>query len=184
MSYKELLGILEVVEKLKFPLKFDRNMGQRKDAWCEFHKGFRHDMERCIALGYQLAGLVMDKFLKEYLEEDLEGSKEEVAPRDHVLEVPVHGELNTISGGFSRGECTASQRKRYAREVVTVEARRPDQPPKLDLYFTSSDLEDVISHEDDPVVIFIIIVGRKVHRVLINQGSSTDVMFWLTFNHL
>ena len=26
--------------------------------------------------------------------------------------------------------------------------------------------------------------GRKVHRVLVDQGSSTDVMFWTTFNKL
>jgi len=57
-------------------------------------------VERCITLGYQLAGLVKDEFLKEYLEGDQEGSKEEVAPRDQVHEVPVHGELNTISGGL------------------------------------------------------------------------------------
>jgi len=27
-------------------------------------------------------------------------------------------------------------------------------------------------------------VGRRVHRVLIDQGSSVDVMFWGTFNKL
>jgi len=34
-------------------------------------------VEHCIALGYQLAGLVKDGFLKEYLEGNQEGSKEE-----------------------------------------------------------------------------------------------------------
>jgi len=29
--------------------------------------------------------------------------------------VPIHGEINTIVGGFSGGGCTASQRKKYAR---------------------------------------------------------------------
>jgi len=48
----------------------------------------------------------------------------------------------------------------------------------------SSDLKDVVPHENDPVVISVITVGRKVHRVLINQGSSTDVMFWGTFTSL
>jgi len=67
---------------------------------------------------------------------------------------------------------------------MTVEVRRPDHPPELTLCFTSSDLENMVPHKDDPVVIFDVTVGRKVHRVLINQGSSTNVMFWSTFNSL
>jgi len=27
-------------------------------------------------------------------------------------------------------------------------------------------------------------MGRRVHQVLIDQGSSTDVMFWVTFNNV
>ena len=96
--------------------------------------------------------------------------------------MPVHGEINTISGGFSGGGCTASQRKRYAREVMTVEARESDQSVEPDLYFTKDDLRDVIPHEDDPVVISV--VGRRVHKILIDHGSSADVMFWGTFNKL
>jgi len=34
------------------------------------------------------------------------------------------------------------------------------------------------------VVISVVTAGRKVHRVLVDQGSSTDVMFWMTFNKL
>jgi len=33
-------------------------------------------------------------------------------------------------------------------------------------------------------VISVVIAGRKVQRVLVDQGSSTDVMFWTTFNKL
>ena len=40
----------------------------------------------------------------------------------------------------------------------------------------NSDLEDLFPHEDDLVVIFVVIVGRKLHRVLVDQGSSADVM--------
>ncbi|XP_068474988.1 uncharacterized protein [Phaseolus vulgaris] len=33
-------------------------------------------------------------------------------------------------------------------------------------------------------MISVVTAGRKVHRVLVDQGSSTDVMFWTTFNKL
>ena len=68
-----------------------------------FHQAFRHDVEYCTALGYQLAGLVKDGFLKEYLEGSQEGSNEELQSADQRHEVPVHGEINTISGGLLGG---------------------------------------------------------------------------------
>jgi len=50
-------------------------------------------------------------FLKEYLEEQ-QGASMSVAPTgDQGHEIPVHGEVNTIFGGFSGGGCTTSQRK-------------------------------------------------------------------------
>jgi len=60
---------------------------------------------------------------------------------------------------------------------MTVEARELDQPIEPDLCFTKDDLRDVVPHEDDLVVILVVTVGRRVHRILIDQGSSADVMF-------
>ena len=59
-----------------------------------------------------------------------------------------------------------------------------DDPWESDLVFTRADLQDVVPHDNDPVVILVVTAGRKVHRVLVNQGSSADVMFWSTFNKL
>jgi len=33
-------------------------------------------------------------------------------------------------------------------------------------------------------MISLVTTGRKVNRVLVDQGSLTDVMFWTTFNQL
>jgi len=89
-----------------------------------------------------------------------------VTGTDQGHEVPIHGEVNTISGGFSGGGCTASQRKKYARGVMAVEVLQVDQTPDVDLVFTMADLQDVIPHDNDPVVISLVTVGRKVHRVM------------------
>jgi len=91
----------------------------------------------------------------------------------------VHGEVHTIAGGFSGGGCTASQRKRYARSVMTVDSVEEDHTPDADITFTKADLRD-----NDPIVISLVTAGRKVHRVLVDQGSSADMMFWPTFNKL
>jgi len=65
---------------------------------------------------------------------------------------------------------------------MTVEAQEADQALDVNLVFTKVDLRDVALHDNDLVVILVLIAGRKVHRVLVNQGSRTDVMFWSTFN--
>jgi len=67
---------------------------------------------------------------------------------------------------------------------MVVEAQELNQSPEPDLYFTKADLQDVVPHDNDLVVISVVTVGRRVHRVLIDQGSSTNVMFWSTFNKL
>ena len=52
----------------------------------------------------------------------------------------------------------------------------------VDLAFTRADLHDDVPHDNDPVVISVVTAGRKVHRVLVDQGSSADVMFLSTFS--
>jgi len=97
-------------------------------------------------------------------------------------EMPVHGEVHTISG-FSGGGPTASQRKKYARSVMSVEAFE-DHSPDVDITFTKEDLRNVVPHDNDPIVVSLVTAGRMVHRVLVDQGSSADVMFWPNFEKL
>jgi len=95
---------------------------------------------------------------------------------DQGHKVPIHGEVNTISGGFSGKECAATQ--------ATVEAPRADLVTNVDLVLTQADLRDIIPHDNDPMVISLVVAGRRVRHVLVDQGSSADVMFLTTFNRL
>ena len=92
--------------------------------------------------------------------------------------------MHTISGGFSGGGPTASQRKRYVRSVNSIAQAESDDQWESDLVFTRADLRDVVPHDNDPVVISVVTAGRKVHRVLVDQGSFADVINWSTFDKL
>jgi len=77
-------------------------------------------------------------FLKDYLQPA--GTQASTAPGgDQGHELPINGEINTISGGFSGERCTASQQKKYARKVMAVEVQEADQTPDVDLVFTKAD---------------------------------------------
>ncbi|XP_068498191.1 uncharacterized protein [Phaseolus vulgaris] len=165
-------------------MKSDKILGPHKELWCEFHEAFGHHINNCLALGYQLDELVKNGFLKDYLAGST-ATPDAAAPEEGPAhEALTHGEVHTISGGFSGGGPTASQRKKYVRSVNLVAEEFSDDPWESDLVFTRADLRDVVPHDNDPVVISVVTVGRKVHRVLIDQGSSADVMFWTTFNKL
>ena len=98
--------------------------------------------------------------------------------------MPTHREVHTIYGGFSGGGPTASQRKKYVRSISSVAEEFPNDLWESDLVFTRTDLRDVIPHDNDPVVISIVTAGRKIHTILVDQGSSANIMFWSTFNKL
>jgi len=65
---------------------------------------------------------------------------------------------------------------------MAIEVQEAYQTPDVDLVFTKADCQDVVLHDNDPVVISIVTAGRRVHHVLMDQGSSANVMFWSTFN--
>jgi len=120
----------------------------------------------------------------DYLQEPQDDQTLVTVGADQGHEVPIHGEVNTIFGEFSGGGCTVSQRKKYVRDVLTVEVQQVDQIPDVDLAFTKADLRDVVPHDNDSVVILLVTARRRVHCVLIDRGSSADVKFLTTFNHL
>jgi len=187
MRLADLIAILNIAAKLKVPEKTtDKVLGPKPDAWCEFHKSFGHSINSCLALGYQLAELVKCGFLKDYLPEKQAGQSsgsQSAGSEGQQHEVPIHGEIHTICCGLSGGGCTASQRKKYARSVMSVEVFE-DHSPDVDITFTKEDLRDVVPHNNDPIVISLVTAGRTVCQVLVDQGSSADVMFLPTFEKL
>jgi len=184
VELKDLIAVPNRAERLRRPAKSDKVLGPRKDSWCEFHEAFGHHIDNCLSLGYQLDELVRTGFLKDYVAEPATTATLPPPAEEQAHETPVLGEVHTIAGGFSDGGPTASQRKKYARGVNSIEERISGEPWESDLVFTRGDLRDVVSHDNDPVVISVVTAGRKVHRVLVDQGSSADVMFWSTFNKL
>jgi len=184
VELKDLITVPNIADRLRPPVKSDKVLGPHKDSWCEFHEAFGHRMNNCSALGHQLDELVKNGFLKDYLPGSATAAALTVPEENQAHEMPIHGEVHTISGGFFGGGPTASQRKRYVRSVSSVAEEGSDDSWESDLVFTRADLRDVVPHDNVPVVISVVTTGRKVHRVLVDQGSSADVMFWSTFNKL
>ena len=107
VELKELIAIPNIATRLKVPAKTDRKMGPNKNPWCEFHQANGHYIRNCLALTHQLDELVKSGFLKDYLQEPQNDQALVTVGADQGHEVSIHGDINTISRGFSRGGCTA-----------------------------------------------------------------------------
>ncbi|XP_068477295.1 uncharacterized protein [Phaseolus vulgaris] len=120
VELKDLIVVPNIVDRLRPPVKSDKVLGPHKDSWCEFHEAFGHHINNCLALGYQLDELVKNGFLKDYLAGSAVTTVPTVPEEGQAHEMPVHGEVHTISGGFSGEGPTASQRKKYVRSLSAV----------------------------------------------------------------
>jgi len=108
VELKDLIAMSNIADRLRIPTKTDKVLGSHKDAWREFHQAFGHSITSCLALGHQLDELVKRGFLNDYLAGSSEAKALTASAEDQTHEMPIHGEVHTISGGFSGGGCTTS----------------------------------------------------------------------------
>ena len=180
VELKDLIVVPSIADRLRPPVKSDKILGPHKESWCEFHEAFGHHINNCLALGYQLDELVKNGFLKDYLAGSTVTPDAATQEEGQAHEVPTHGEVHTISSGFSGGGPTTSQQKKYVRSINLVAEEFPDDPWESDLVFTRADLRDVVPHDNDPVVISVVTAGRRY----IGSSSTKAVLQTSCFGRL
>ena len=94
-----------------------------------------------------------------------------------------------ISGGFVGGGESSSARKAHLRSIMSTEiaeVQAVSKLPRLDtsITFFNSDLEGCQHPHDDPLVIRAVVTNKTVHRVLVDNGSSTDIIFASAFDKM
>ncbi|GFS42902.1 hypothetical protein Acr_00g0082420 [Actinidia rufa] len=103
---------------------------------------------------------------------------------------PTTGDIQTIHGGFGSGGYSTSSRKRHARsahgpaddEVYNLSSPFiADQTP---ITFSNDDLRGVHLPHDDALVVSAVIANFNVQRILIDNGSSADILFISAFEKM
>ena len=94
-----------------------------------------------------------------------------------------------ISGGFAGGGESSSTRNAHLRSIRSAdmgEIQAVSKLPRLDntITFSDSDLDGCQHPHDDPLVVRAIVANTTVHRVLIDNGSSTDIIFASAFDKM
>ena len=96
------------------------------------------------------------------------------------------GEIKTIIGGPFLGGSFKSPKKAYQRQVNSVHMIPPfkQQRTDRDMSFNEVDARGVKQPHNDPLVIMLNIEGFNTKRILMDNGSSADIIYLPAFQQL
>ena len=94
-----------------------------------------------------------------------------------------------ISGGFVGGGESSSARKAHLRSIKSTEIgeiQAVSKIPRLDtsITFYDSDLEGCQHPNDDPLVVCPVVANKTVHRVIVDNKSSADIILSSAFDKM
>ncbi|XP_050242309.1 uncharacterized protein LOC126691300 [Quercus robur] len=175
--------------------KDDKN--PRTNKYCRFHRDHDHNTEDCRDLKEQIEELIRKGKLQKYVKKgeyskfrDDNKTQRESFPRDddHSSQPQrkVIGEIKTITGGPFSGGSFRSLKKAYHRQVNCVHTIPPSKHRRTcqDLSFSEGDAMGVKKPHNDPLVIMLNIEGFNTKRILVDNGSSADIIYFLAFQQL
>lgn len=146
------------------------------NRYCEYHEDTCHDTERC----FQLINLIEGKIRKGQLShfvQPKEPRRSSVRDSDKIIDV--------ISGGFAAGGVSNNLKKSYAREVYRIDSKKPKRNPNPTISFSDADyLAGLIEGHQDALVITTQIGNKTVKKILVDNGSSIDILYHSAFSRM
>ena len=168
--------------------------------YCEFHRDYGHRTDDCIQLKREVEYLIRREYLRRFIypENQPQSQAQNQSPAQQPPPPPRQmttqhqqplGEIHVISGGFAGGGESSSARKAHLcsiRSMEIGEIQTVSKLPRLDtsITFSDSDLEGCQHPHDDPLVVRTVVDNKTVHRVLVDNGSSADIIFASAFDKM
>uniref|UniRef100_A0A2N9H4C4 Uncharacterized protein n=1 Tax=Fagus sylvatica TaxID=28930 RepID=A0A2N9H4C4_FAGSY len=179
--------LLQIQEdpSLRWPGKIRSDPNSRpKNLYCRFHRDHGHLTEECVALKEQIETLIRQGKLQKYVSRPTNTRPAKPPAQreqaEHNRPGPV-GEIRTIVGGPASGGTSRASRKAYARQVHNIMVvQRPPKNIRLDdqiISFSEEDARGTHQPHDDALVITINIAGFTTRRVMVDNGSSADILY-------
>ncbi|VFR01737.1 unnamed protein product [Cuscuta campestris] len=186
----------------------DNPTGQSGRQWsgtyCSYHRSDSHSTSECKSVKGVIRQMIDSGELgKDYLQKAQEKNHQWVRPttqgndRDNDRRrnnrqreqqpAPDKEHIGMIFGGPEGGD-SAAQRKNWVRSIyvgeVSAEPARRKYPKREPIVFTDRDLPPTGEDHNDPLVITMDINGVDVARVLVDTGTSVNILYLETFRKL
>jgi hypothetical protein len=175
-----------------WPPKMSGNPAKRESkSYCAYHQERRHLTKQCLTYKSHLEHLVKNGHLKQYVDESKSPHQHAEAPRTTVKASAPVGIIEVIhystAGRDQRGEM---RKAAHLRETFQIRdsaqmAPRPLRKESVEqIVFTDQDLERVQLPHSNALVITLRIREFNIKRILIDPGSSAEIMYEPLFRGL
>ncbi|XP_074346144.1 uncharacterized protein LOC141684906 [Apium graveolens] len=146
--------------------------------YCAFHDANGHDTTDCHHLKDHIEDLIRNGYLTEFVAQEARKYKDDKAKKEAEKE-PEHTtrerSINTIIGGPYNGGSSRNSMKRPPRNF----GGEAD-----DITFTEADARHVHHPHNNALVVTIFIGGLNVHKVLVDNGSSYNILSYATYQKM
>ncbi|GAV87995.1 hypothetical protein CFOL_v3_31419, partial [Cephalotus follicularis] len=134
------------------------------EKYCRYHRDHGHDTEECRQLKNHIEDLIRKGHLRK-------------------------GVIHTISGGVASGGDHSNARKAYGRQSLAVQKiphskRLRTGGEEEVITFSEADYEGLRLPHDDPVVVTLLVELFTMKRILIDSGSSANILYKHAFDQL
>ena len=200
-SVSQVLREVRNEQFLRWPTQMKSDPATRdNNRYCEFHRDYGHRTDDCIQLKKEIDYLIRRGYLRRFIapenqpQNQAQNQAQAQQPPPPTRQITTQhqqplGEIHVISGGFAGGGESSSARKAHLRSIRSreiAEVQTVSKLPRLNtsITFSDSDLEGCQHRHDDPLVIRAVVANKTIHRVLIDNGSSTDIIFAPAFDKM
>ncbi|XP_026433488.1 uncharacterized protein LOC113330910 [Papaver somniferum] len=193
-SYSRILKEIKGRENLDWPWSKGKKppRSEKSREYSEYHCFNGHQTEKCKNLKIMIQKLIDAGDLKKYVQKaDAEGR----AKRIKQVQLPEGNRtLNTISCSENTGPSLTAQigkilRKQFEDycELYKIDGEEVDEHEHwidTPMVFDDEDVEEDMEDLNDPLVLALPVVGCNIKKILIDGGSSVNVLFYNTFKRM
>ncbi|XP_028066347.1 uncharacterized protein LOC114269255 [Camellia sinensis] len=188
-----ILSDIRDEDYVRFPDKLgDVQKGFNPRYRCTYHRERGHRTEDCLPLKQHLEELVAASHLDIYIDGGVKATH--LTPADlscsDDLEAPPQGVVNVIHGIVELARVCELRgmikKAEHMREILSVQPviKKGKTEEKDVVSFSTMDLKRILTPHNDTLVVTLRVRDFDVKRILIDQGSSVEIMYYDAFKQL
>ncbi|XP_070025251.1 uncharacterized protein [Nicotiana sylvestris] len=154
------------------------------NLWCEYHGMNGHRIGNYRHLWEEVVTLLNNGHLREFLSDRVNknyGRNWDNVEPSKAGEDPLFQTINMIFIGNKINEVTFSAAKKM--KVSITHSKRPQEVVEDDITFMDEDADGLLLSHKHALVISLNVLDYKIKRVLVDPGSSANIIQWRVLEH-